>query len=621
MSDFWHFAKRLLRYRRLLGLGLSAALLDALCGFAGFGVLLWLIRTFFRTESEGAETVHSVHAIVSEKLANPTLQQWVGDVTWLATYVPESRFGGFAFLLGVILVLALIGSVMRFTHQISIVTVSLRTIMGIRKDAFHRLIHTPMPALLSHDSSDNLSRVVRDAAAMGRGFTTLFAKAVRDVLTGLALFVWALIIDWQLTALFLISAPIVYTCIRKFGKRVRRATKYAMRAYGDMVGLIQESVGGLGVVKVHGAEGYERRRFNRVNRQVLKQELRARIARALSPPVVELVGIVAVMGVALAAAWWVIHGPSEPAAMGFVVGSLCLAGASLKPLAGLNNNLQESAAAATRLRELLALPVEANAPFAAESGLTALPRHQQRVAFEGVSFTYPGSERPAIEGIDLTASHGETVAIVGPNGSGKTTLLSLLPRLLKPDAGRLRIDGYDIRQVTLRSLRGQMAMVTQQTVLFEGTIADNIAYGHPEATRAQVAEAARAALADGFITALPDGYDSWLGEGGTGLSGGQRQRLAIARAILRDPAILILDEATSQIDAASEERITEALSRFRLGRTTFVIAHRLSTVIDADRIVVMQDGRIVDAGTHDALLERSEVYRSLTRRQLQPAST
>ena len=614
MNDFWYFAKGMLHYRRLLAIGLGAALVDAACAFGGFGAMTWIIDQFFSQHQ-------NMQTLIEAKLTNPWLNAVVGDLTFLADYVPASPFYGFAFVLGLIFVLALLGASMRFTHQISVITAALRCVCLVRRQAFYQLIHTRLATVQAEGNADKLSRIVRDASGMARGFTALLARAVRDVLLGTAMLLLAIIVNWQLTAIFLIGGPIVYLCIRKFGKRVRRATKHAMRAYGHMVGHIQQAMQGLAVVKVHGGEGYERRRFNRINRRVLAQELRARIARALSTPTIELVGIVGMMAVSLLAAWFVLRptGP-EPKEMVKVLFFLGMAGTALKPLANLNNNLQQAAAAATRLRELIDLPVEPNTPSDDTASMPRLPRHAESIGFESVSYTYPGTDQPAISDITLTAPHGQTVALVGPNGSGKSTLVSLLPRLLEPTSGRITIDGQDIAAVSLTSLRRQMAMVTQQTVLFEGTIADNIAYGWPEASEARIVEAARAATAHQFITELPAGYETYLGEGGTGLSGGQRQRIAIARAVLRDPAILILDEATSQIDAESEQHITEALRRLCVGRTTFVIAHRLSTVVDADRIVVLQAGRIAAEGTHHELLETSELYRGLTRSQLQPAS-
>ena len=248
-----------------------------------------------------------------------------------------------------------------------------------------------------------------------------------------------------------------------------------------------------------------------------------------------------------------------------------------------------------------------------------LERHHESIEFEAVSYSYRGQQTPAIDGVSLKVEHGQTVAIVGGNGSGKTTLLNLLPRLTSPNRGRVLIDGTDIAGVNLKAFRRQLAVVPQQSVLFEGTIADNIAYGQLDAKRDEIESASQAAFAHDFVSTLPDGYDTVLGEGGSGLSGGQKQRLCIARAILRDPAVLILDEATSQIDADSEAKINRALNSFRAGRTTFIIAHRLSTVIDCDMIVVMDAGKIVGRGTHAQLLERCGVYRTLTHTQLQPA--
>jgi ABC-type multidrug transport system fused ATPase/permease subunit len=267
--------------------------------------------------------------------------------------------------------------------------------------------------------------------------------------------------------------------------------------------------------------------------------------------------------------------------------------------------------------EIFDLPVE---PIGIDDRRHApgLPRHRRSIAFEAVTFAYPGQDPPAVQQVSLEVPFGHTVAIVGANGSGKTTLLHLLSRLLEPVSGRVLIDGVDIAAVNLRSLRSQIAVVTQQSVLFEDTIAGNITYGRRYESQDHVLAAAQAAFADEFISALPRGYDTPLGEGGSGLSGGQRQRICIARAILRDPAILVLDEATSQIDADSEAKINQALRQFRHGRTTFVIAHRLSTVVDAELIVVMDAGRIIDQGTHAQLLERCAIYRTLTLTQLQP---
>jgi ABC-type multidrug transport system fused ATPase/permease subunit len=307
-----------------------------------------------------------------------------------------------------------------------------------------------------------------------------------------------------------------------------------------------------------------------------------------------------------------------------------MAGASLKPLTGLINDIQGSKAAAGRIKELMdAMPEPGH-----DSSLPRLKRHQDALEFRDVTFTYPGGARPALDHISLTVRHGQRVAIVGPNGSGKTTLLALVPRLFEPDAGMgngtvngraprpahahgaVLIDGQDIREVSVRSLRRQIGVVTQETVLFRGTIRSNISYGAEDVSPEAIEAAARLARADDFIRTLPQGYETKVGEQGLTLSGGQRQRIAIARAILRQPSILILDEATSMIDADSEAKIGEALAEFSQGRTSLIVAHRLSTVINADRIIVMDQGRIVDEGTHAELLERCPIYRLIAQNQL-----
>ncbi|XHC25249.1 MAG: ABC transporter ATP-binding protein [Phycisphaerales bacterium] len=289
-----------------------------------------------------------------------------------------------------------------------------------------------------------------------------------------------------------------------------------------------------------------------------------------------------------------------------------MAGQSLKPLNGVVQEIQAAEASAQRVQEILDEVPERDL----QRGEKKVPRHHEKIVFDGVSLTYPGAETPAVDGMDLTVEFGESVAIVGPNGSGKTSLLSLVPSLYLPSSGRVLIDGVDLAEADLRSVRDQIAVVTQEVVLFAGTVAENIAYARPEATREQIADAARRARAMGFIEAMPGGLDAKVGERGLTLSGGQRQRIAIARAILRDPAILIMDEATSMIDTQSEAEITQAIAEFGTGRTVLIVAHRLATVMNADRIVVMDAGKVVDTGTHAELLERCPLYAGLASHQL-----
>ena len=613
MKDFWRLARTMTRYRGLLTLALGAALLDAMTAFAGFGLVQAVIRLTFGSDPR------TVHEAVSGYLSHPDLVRQIGDRSAWADWLPRSAYGGFVVALIAVVPLTIFGSAMRFAHAALSFTVGLRTVLRIRQKAYFRMLHAPLHAVADIGSADRLSRLMSDTSRLGRGFASLMSKAVRESLIGGAMLLWAFIIDWRLTSIFLLSLPVLGTVMRKFGKSVRKASKHSLRQYAEMTRAAQEVMQAPAVVRVHNAEGYERRRFNTINRAVLRQEMRARTSRALSSPVIELIAMVGIIAVALIAGHYVIRAKTVQAEeIILVLAALGIAGASVKPLANLNNDLQEAGAAARRIAEVLDTPVEPNERGGPDpAGAAApLPRHRESLAFEDVTFRYPGAREPALRGVSLTLPHGCAAAVVGANGSGKSTLLNLVPRLTTPTSGRVRIDGTDVATVSLRSLRRQIAMVTQQSVLFEGTIVDNIAYGRRDTPRADVEAASRAAFADDFVRALPDGYDTVLGEGGSGLSGGQKQRLCIARAVLRDPAILIMDEATSQIDAESEAHIAEAIRRLRAGRTTLTIAHRLSTVVDCDPIVVMDAGRIVDLGRHDELIKRCTIYRGLVNNQL-----
>lgn len=602
----------MLHYRRLLVIGAIAAVLDALTAFAGLGLMQLIIKITFGKDGQ------TLHAYLESKLDTPEAIERYGDYTYLAELVPDDMFIGFAIAIAMILPLAAVGSTLRYIYQMMSITVSLRTVMRIRQRAYFHMLHAPIERFDGLNSSEQLSRLMRDTSTLGKGFNTIMGKAPRDLLMGLVGLSWALINDWKLTAIFLIGLPIIGVAIRKFGKAIRRAAKYSLQQYAIMTGAVQETMQNPAVVRLHNAEGYERRRFNVINRRVVDQEMRARTARALSSPVIEYIALCGLVAVSLVAAYYVFRAETVLAQDVFMVlVMLGVAGMNVKPLASLNNDLQESGAAATRIKEVLDTATEPNTRAQREADESPqLPRHEKDIVFEAVSYRYPGGDEFAVQHVDLRIEHGQSVAIVGTNGSGKSTLLNLLPRLTTPTQGRVLIDGADIAGVSLRSLRKQLSAVTQQSVLFAGTIAENIAYGRRQEPREKIVAAAKAAFADEFVRELPHGYDTKLGEAGSGLSGGQRQRLCIARAILRDPTILILDEATSQIDAESEARITAAINEARAGRTTLIIAHRLSTVVDCDNIVVMSDGRVVDQGKHKELLGRCAIYQTLVKTQL-----
>ncbi len=613
-DPFWKSTKVLLGYKPQLGVALGGALLSAACFGAGLGMVLPMVYFFL---GEG----YSLPRLLEKYANKPNAIGPLRDAALsLAQIVPDDRFQGFLIVLMIIGLLTVIGSIGRYIHEFSIVTIVGRVSLVWRGRMFRRLIHSPTAEVLRTGTADHISRINNDVYILSAGYLALLDKTASAILNGFFAILVALILNWQLTLVGLVVAPPIGILMRKLGKRIRRASKRAMLQRAHMVRAVKEALGGLMVVKVHSAEGYERRRFRQVNRALYNEEIRMRQAKALAGPAVDTLSIIGMILAASVAAWVVFRHNFEPQVLITVLALLAAGAGSLKPLAGLNNQLNESAAAAERIFNVVNLPVEPTG-VDADKSLPPLPRHQQSVVFEDIHFRYPGQTRDALNGVSLTIPYGRIVAIVGANGSGKTTLLNLLPRLFEPTSGRILIDGQDIAKTDLRSLRQQMALVTQQTVLFEGTIADNIAYGRRFESSERIISAARTAHAEEFILSKPQGYQTVLGEDGSGLSGGQRQRLSIARAALRDPTILILDEATSQIDADSEAKINQAIRNLHRGRTIFIIAHRLSTVVDADMIVVMAEGKVVDQGRHAELLQRCSTYQVMIQTQLQPIAT
>ncbi len=606
MDRFWAFARRMLRHKRLIVLAIGFAVISA--GGLGAG-LVALVPALDNILGEEGRTLPQLAGAFNEEFGD-----WVQiPAAWIEG-LPDDQWNAVLWVIVALGVLTVIGATANFLHAYLSLTVVSRTIAGIRRDVFRRVVHMPLKTVAAQGPSDLISRIIVDSQALSGGFIALLSKGVAQVTKGAAAFIAALLLDWRITGVAVLVAPLLYTVIRKLGKRVRRASRSALKGQSGLYHIASEALHGLRVVKVHTTERAETGRFHRVNKEVIRQELRARTARALSSPLVETLAIFVLGILALISAKAIIDGQADPVRFLATLGALGVAGASLKPLTGLINDIQQASGAAERLQQVLSEPTEPGH----DAKLPKLGRHGTDIRFEDVTFTYEGAEEPSLRDVSLTIEHGLTVAIVGPNGSGKTTLLSLIPRLFDPDSaqGCVKVDGRDIREVSVRSLRRQIGVVTQEVVLFRGTIGSNIAYGSPSAGPEEIKAAARQARAEEFILEKPGGYDAEVGEDGVGLSGGQRQRIAIARAVLRDPAILLLDEATSMIDADSEAKIGEALAEFAKGRTCVVVAHRLSTVRDADRIVVMDQGRVVDQGSHEELLQRCEVYQLIVKNQL-----
>ncbi|MBN1505334.1 MAG: ABC transporter ATP-binding protein [Sedimentisphaerales bacterium] len=481
----------------------------------------------------------------------------------------------------------------------------------MREDVFAHVTHMPMSAFARERPSDAISRIVRDTTTMGAAVKVLLGKGLREPMIALFLAGTALVLNWQLTLVFLGSAPFVIAVLGTFGSKMKKATRRSLVVGSEMLGRLQEAMVGLKIVKVYNRQQHEQERFKGINDRLLKQLLRISKVEAATHPALEVLGILAGSAAIIVGMNWVLGGGLDGVTFLVLLASLGASAESVRKTSDIWNRIQQANAAAERVFAMLDQPLEFEKPDA-----IVLPPARGTVEFRNVVFTYPGAERPTLTGVSLHVTAGQNVAIVGPNGSGKTTLVNLLPRFYDPDSGRVFLDGHDIKDVSLMSLRDQIGMVTQDVITFNDTIATNIAYGRRDATQEETVDAAKRAFAHEFISQMPDGYNTMIGENSTGLSGGQLQRIIIARAILKNPSILIFDEATSQVDADSEAKIHQAIEEVMRGRTTFIIAHRFSTVVSADTIVVMNSGRIIAQGHHERLMQTCPVYQRLYETQL-----
>ena len=541
--------------------------------------------------------------------------------------LPSNPVWAVAWLMGGILLLSLLANVVRFFQESLSGRAAVLAVNDLRRDAYDHVLRVPMSYFGKVGTGDVTSRIVGDAAQLQQGFATLLGPAVQQPVMGLAAFAVALWLDWRLTLFVIAFAPVMGVLLQKFGKKMRRMSKKSLANNAELLGQIEATLGGIRVVKANVAERHESGRLKAILDRLLRYQLKLVKYDALSAPVMETMGVLAIGVIATVMVYFVRTQGSLSAANGVLIfGCLAQMADSFRRVSKLNILLQKANAAAERIFETVDLPSESvgwasahlrpdGADHAtADGGLK--PTLRESIAFDNVTFRYADDQPAVVKDVSLTVSQGESVAVVGRNGSGKTTLLSLLPRFFEPEAGSIRIDDTDIRDVPLDDLRKQISVVTQEAVVFPGTIAENIAYADPTASRDDIIAAAEQAYAHDFIEQKPGGYDFPLTGLGGQLSGGQRQRLNIARAILRDAPILILDEATSQVDAESEHLIQQALVRLMRGRTTFVIAHRFSTILDCDRIALMERGRLEAVGTHGELLETSDLYRALYDRQL-----
>lgn len=475
----------------------------------------------------------------------------------------------------------------------------------LRNDLYARTLQQSSRFHAEHPSGELVSRVVHDVGVLQGAISTRLVDIVQQSVTLVALLLLLFSIHFRLALFCLVAAPAVLYPIVRFSRGMRRTSHRAQERTADLANLVSESARGHRVVKAFGMEGFERERFREATQRHLRANLQGQLIANISSPVIESLGVIGA-GLFLAFAGRAIRsGSMDSATLVAFLFNLYMLYDPVRKLNKANLVVQQSLAAAQRLQHLMSQPID----IVDRPGARRLDDFREAIRFSGVRFAY--DHREVLRGIDLEVRRGELVAFVGPSGGGKTTLTSLLPRFFDVTGGSVTIDGIDVRDVTLASLRALVGLVTQETVLFNDTIRNNIAYGRADLPFERLRAAAEAALVDEFVRELPDGYDAVVGEGGLRLSGGQRQRLAIARALLKDAPILVLDEATSQLDTESEALVQRALGNLMRGRTTLVVAHRLSTVTRADRICVIEAGLVVEQGTHEQLLARDGTYRRL----------
>jgi subfamily B ATP-binding cassette protein MsbA len=491
-----------------------------------------------------------------------------------------------------------------------------RVIFDLRNLLYERLTEQSLGFFAHRKTGELLARLSYDVTLVQGAVSTAVTALMRDAISIVFLVGVVFYQDWVLALLTMLVFPAVGYPIARFGKKMRRATTDGQASMGELTSLLEETVSGIRVVKAFGMEEYERGRFRKFTGDFLAHQIKIFRVHAMSFPIMELLAGFGIAGVLLYGGLRVESGDTTPGTLVSFLAAAIMLYEPVKRLSRANNDIQQGLAAAERVFEVLDEDV---AVQDAEDAVE-LPPFSQKIQFEQLALQYPGTDHPVLSDVTVDVKRGEVVALVGRSGAGKTSLANLVPRFIDATAGRVLIDGFDVRDVTQQSLRKQIALVTQEIILFNDTVLNNIAYGHDEIDRDKVEAIARAANAHEFIIKLPQGYDTVVGERGAILSGGQRQRLSMARALLKDAPILILDEATSALDTESERLVQQAIDRLMEGRTVIVIAHRLSTISHADRIVVLDDGHVIQMGRHAELIDAGGLYAELYHLQFESHS-
>ncbi|RMG45079.1 MAG: ABC transporter ATP-binding protein [Acidobacteria bacterium] len=613
MSDLRRLLGYLAAYRWTLALAVLAALFASF--FLGGAVgMLKDLTTALVAENPAAAEAPAVSPVPAERLVPEPLarlrqaleRRWTAWRRWLLAK-------GYVRVPLAIVFLYVLRALASFVAVYGLRRVGIRTVAGLREEVYGKVLRQSDGYFRAHSTGEILSRITNDIGRLQYALSTDITLAVQSIPVVVVLIGVALVFAWPVALACLLIVPAFAYAAGAFGRRVRRTARRSQERAAKVAELIEETLLARRIVQAFGAVEHELGRFRRAVRDLMRQDLKLARAMAATQPVMELLGALAGALLIIYAGVLIRRGTVTGKDVLVAIVSLFIAFSHLKRLAHLNNTVQQALASARRVFEVLDAPVT----IATRPGARRVERFDDEIRFDRVCYSY--GRGPALEDVSLSIRRGETHALVGPSGAGKTTLAMMIPRFLDPTSGRVTLDGIDLRDIELGSLRRLVALVTQETHLFDDTVLANIAYGRPDATEEEVRAAARAAYADGFIRALPNGYATRLGERGGQLSAGQRQRIAIARAFLKDAPILILDEATSALDAESERAIQRALEALLAGRTAIVIAHRLATVARADRIHVLDRGRIVEAGRHEELLARGGVYARLHAMQAERA--
>ena len=550
-------------------------------------------------------------------LANVIIAATTGALPWFIQQAIDEVFNGknetmLLLIPAGVVAISLIKGLATYGSNVIMNFVGQRSTANLQRDLFARLVHGDLAYVSSQHTGAYISIFMNDATRLRDTVSNIIIALVRHLLTIIALIAFMFTINWHLALIYtIIVVPMGISSMRRLGRVTRTASRQSLEETGGLSTLIAETLGGLRIVKAYGQERDQIARAGSTIDRVLEFTMRAIRARAAASPAIEALAGIAVGAIIFVGGYQSMQGNLTAGEfMGFITALLAVY-QPLRSVANMQTILQEGVSAGTRVFAILD---QHDAVVDARDAKT-LEVNQASLRFDNLVFQYEGRDLPALNGVSIEAPAGQTIALVGASGSGKSTLLNLVLRFFDSNDGRIEIDGQDIRTVTLESLRAATALVTQDPFLFDDTIGNNIAYGTPHATAADIEQAARQAAAHEFITAMPEGYETRVGESGLRLSGGQKQRIAIARAMLKDAPILLLDEATSALDTASEQKVQQALNVLMQGRTSLVIAHRLSTIMHADRIFVMQDGCVVEDGKHHDLLAQGGVYADLYDKQ------